>query len=456
MATQGSSGKRNKSAKDSTAPVPEDKSEIVSAEDSATTSTPDPVEDAVVVLDEPDAVKAEIAAEAEKHDAAADLVTPSEPARAAATQSSPDPEPSAPEPEPEPMAAPASPPLVKASPGFVPLVLGGVVAAGLGFALARYVVPEGWPVPGTSPLQSQITEQGNAIADLRSTVAALPQTDSTSDAVAALGSELATLRDTATTALQTAEAATKAAAEAASNTPSGEDFGPRLTAIEERLTALETRPASGAAVDPAALSALTADIAALRNEIDTQKAAAETAAAQAETARLEVEAEAETTLLQAALVKVEAAMDSGAPFAEPLALLSEAGLAVPAVLTDSAETGVPSIAALTESFAAPAREALSESLRGDMGSTWSERFGSFLRSQTGARSLTPREGNDPDAVLSRANAAVAAGDLPAALTEISALPEAAQAAMAAWVDQAKLRLSAQTATAELAAALSER
>lgn len=459
MATQGSSGKRNKSAKDSTAPVPEDKTEIVSAEDSATTSTPDPVEDAVVVLDEPDAVKAEIAAEAEKHDAAADLVTPSEPARASATQSSPDPEPSAPEPEPEPQAAapaPASPPVVKASPGFVPLVLGGVVAAGIGFALARYVVPEGWPVPGTSPLQSQITEQGNAIADLRSTVAALPQTDSTSDAVAALGSELATLRDTATTALQTAEAAAKAAAEAASNTPSGEDFGPRLTAIEERLTALETRPASGAAVDPAALSALTADIAALRNEIDTQKAAAETAAAQAETARLEVEAEAETTLLQAALVKVEAAMDSGAPFAEPLALLSEAGLAVPAVLTDSAEAGVPSIAALTESFAAPAREALSESLRGDMGSTWSERFGSFLRSQTGARSLTPREGNDPDAVLSRANAAVAAGDLPAALTEISALPEAAQAAMAAWVDQAKLRLSAQTATAELAAALSER
>jgi hypothetical protein len=46
--------------------------------------------------------------------------------------------------------------------------------------------------------------------------------------------------------------------------------------------------------------------------------------------------------------------------------------------------------------------------------------------------------------------------LQTALTEIAALPDAAQAALADWVAQVKLRNDAQAATAELSAALSER
>ena len=81
-------------------------------------------------------------------------------------------------------------------------------------------------------------------------------------------------------------------------------------------------------------------------------------------------------------------------------------------------------------FPTAARAGLEAALRADMGSSWTERATNFLRAQTGARSLDPREGDDPDAILSRAEAAVSAGDLATALTEIAALPEPAQTAMA--------------------------
>jgi hypothetical protein len=86
-----------------------------------------------------------------------------------------------------------------------------------------------------------------------------------------------------------------------------------------------------------------------------------------------------------------------------------------------------------------------------MGESWTERAMSFLQSTTGARSMTPREGTDPDAVLSRAEAALGAGDLDLSLTEIAALPAVAQEAMAGWTTQAKTRQDALAAVAELAA-----
>jgi hypothetical protein len=59
----------------------------------------------------------------------------------------------------------------------------------------------------------------------------------------------------------------------------------------------------------------------------------------------------------------------------------------------------------------------------------------------------PREGDDPDAILSRVQAAVSSGDLETALAEISALPEGAQAEMADWIADAEAR-SAVTAALE--------
>lgn len=350
------------------------------------------------------------------------------------------PPPPPPEPKPEPL-------VVKNSPGFVPLVLGGIVAAGLGFALARYVVPEGWPVPGASPLQTQLTQQAQELQSLRAQLQALPKEDNTST----LLGEITAVRETATAALDAAEAAKSAAAA----TPS-QDVSATIETLQSRLAAVENAAGSSTSVDPAVIARLTSEIDTLRSGLEAQKAAAEALVAEAETIRANAAAKAETVLLQAALTKVEAAIQNGNPFAEPLGLLKNAGVAVPETLSSTAETGVPTKAALATSFDEPARAALEAGLRGNMGSTWTDRVGSFLRSQTGARSLTPQDGTDPDAVLSRAGAAVAAGDLQAALNEIAALPQPAQDALSAWVTQAKLHLDAQTATATLATALSER
>ena len=87
--------------------------------------------------------------------------------------------------------------------------------------------------------------------------------------------------------------------------------------------------------------------------------------------------------------------------------------------------------------------------------SWSERVTSFLRTQTGARSLEPREGNDPDDILSRDEAELTQADLSAALGEIATLPPEAQPAMADWRAVAEKRLAAVKAVADIAATIGE-
>ena len=78
-----------------------------------------------------------------------------------------------------------------------------------------------------------------------------------------------------------------------------------------------------------------------------------------------------------------------------------------------------------------------------------DRFAAFLRRQTNARSLAPREGDDADAILSRAEAALSAGDLPTALSELDALPDSARTTMEGWISDAADRAAAVSAAAEL-------
>ena len=123
-------------------------------------------------------------------------------------------------------------------------------------------------------------------------------------------------------------------------------------------------------------------------------------------------------------------------------------------LARTSDSGVQkSVEALRAAFPPAARDALAASLRETAsGSLW-DRTLAFLQTQSGARSLAPREGTDPDAILSRAEAALAAGDLEAAITEIGALPADGQARMTEWVALANRRIAATAAAAALAAEL---
>lgn len=313
--------------------------------------------------------------------------------------------------EPPPPSPPPAKPRSSATP-FLALVLGGAIAAGGGFALAR-LQPDLFATPAAPNAEIEAIKQQ---------LASLPQPDAgLSDRIAAVEAQLADL----TARVTAAEARPAGAADPA--------LAEQLKALQDRVAAL----GNGTAV-PA--------------DVTAAVEAAEARLKQAETRATELAAQAEAAALStrraAALDRVAAAMDSGAPFAAVLADLPD----LPAPLADHAATGIPSITALRDSFPAAARDALEAALRANMGESWTDRVTSFLRSQTGLRSLTPREGDDPDAVLSRAEAALAGGDVAAALAELAALPEAAKPALADWSALAQQRLDAEAALAQAVAA----
>lgn len=300
-------------------------------------------------------------------------------------------------------------------------LLGGALAAAAGYGVAQYV-PNGWPMASVVTLQTQVSVLSDQVQTLQ---ADLQKAD------ARLAS------------LETA--------------PAPQSDAGQIAALELRLAALESKPMP-AGTDSAALDQLRAEVAAIKTNgaavMSAQVQADLDAKVQATEAKLtaieqSAQAQAAATLTRAALGQIAAALDSGAPYPSAIAALAGADIAV--VLTDNATAGLPSLQALQASFPDSARTALEAALRANMGESWSERVGNFLRTQVGVRSLTPRDGPDPDAILSRAEAALTAGDVAQALAEIATLPTPAQDALSAWRVQAQLRLDAQAALAALLA-----
>ena len=354
--------------------------------------------------------------------------------------------PSDPSPEPV-MAEPMNPEPVIAAPAktrrpsLIGPVIGGVVAAAIGFGLAQ-VVPKGWPIMDTTALEAKVAAQADETKALQAKITALAETPAAAPDQA-LTDRVAKL-ETAITAAPAPDAI----------------LDQRVTAVEQRLTTIETLPADGSPAATAALAQLQADVTALKSggtspdALQQVTAAIDAKLAEAETKisaiKTEAEATAKSATSHAAVRQIAAALDSGAPYSAALTDLADARL--PPILTDSAETGLPTLQSLRASFPDAARAALEASQSANMGESWTTRASVFLRNQTGARSLTPRDGTDADAVLSRAEAALTTGDLATVLTELAALPPEGQAAMADWQAQATKRQAALVAVQSLAAA----
>ncbi len=343
---------------------------------------------------------------------------------------------------------------------FLGLLLGGVAAAALGFGLARYL-PNGWPMPDVTALQAEVEAQKAAIADLQQKLASLP-----APAAADISGDLEALR-------------TEFAAKLAELPPPAQDESAAVTALQSglasldaRLSAVEKQPVGDAgAASSTAVAAFERELQALRQQVEAQgnagsamtadlqkamsdaKAELASAAEAAKQVASEAQASAQAARNDLALGRVSVALEAGGSFSSALDDLRAAGLTIPDALSADAAGGVPTLVDLQRTFPDAAREALAAALRADAGSTWSERVGAFLRTQAGIRSLTPREGDDPDAILSRAEAALDGGDVAAALTGIASLPESAQAAMAEWIAEATKRQAAVDALAGLSASL---
>ncbi len=318
------------------------------------------------------------------------------------------------------------------------LLLAGALSAMLGFAAARTVFPEGWPFPGVKPepdpLAATLEAQKAALAELGARVNAL-------EADTGLADLRAELRESRA-GLDAAEARIAGQSEA-------------LEAIDARLRALEKLPrGSGSEAAEAAARAYERELTAMREMLDGElariRAAEEAAAADSRSA----EQAAREAALRAARARLAAALESGQPFAEALARLADlTGRTPPEALAAAAETGIPTLNDLQSAFPDAARAALSASVAELVEAGRIGRFEGFLRSQLGTRSLEPKEGDDPDAVLSRAEAALKAGDLLAVLAEIAALPEAGRRKMAPWLAQAERRQQALAAAEAMSAGL---
>lgn len=339
--------------------------------------------------------------------------------------------------------------------GFGPLVLGGLIAGGIGFASAAYVVPRFFPqmVSGEpAAIGADLASQTEKIAALQA------ELESLKGAVAAPAT--ATIPDEVTAGIAQLGDRLQALEQATAGT------GDRIGKLETRLDAAESRPVTGDAASAGALDAIRREMEGYRAEIGEQMKAVEAAkgdigaaaeAAAAKVATVEAEAErlrneataaAEEASRTGSLSLILSALESGAAIDAPLAELKAAGVEVPAALAEQAQ-GVPTLASLRESFPEAARGALAATVRDASGTdTWG-RITAFFRSQSGARSLAPRAGDDPDAILSRAEANLRAGDLAQTLTELAALPENGRAVMAEWIARAERRQGAVAAAEAL-------
>lgn len=394
-------------------------------------------------------------------------------AAAAAPAQAPKPKPAASAPAPK--SKPKTPPAKAAAPqgapksqGLVGGVIGGVIAAAIGFGAAQ-VYPDGWPIGTSEEVETAVAAQSGQIDTLTAELAALSATASDTAAVDALSAQIAAL------SAQVAQAET-AIAEAQNAIAVARDgltarMDALTTDLTERVATLEKAPieqAADAAV-AVAVEAYQAEVTALRDETranfdalsaELQARLGEGNAAivealeanqrlQAERANREAAARAaEAAAVRAqAMTNLRTALDKGASFDAPLQVLTDAPGPLPALASD----GIPTAMELSEAFPSLARSALTVALREASAGSMEDRAMTFFRTQLGIRSLTPQDGEDPDAVLSRMEAAVSSGDYETTLAEAAALPEAARAVLADWLDDVETRRAALAAADALAA-----
>ena len=321
---------------------------------------------------------------------------------------------------------PPPPPPAPRRSGILGPVLGGALAAIGGFALSHFNLLGFATTAGSIPA---LTAQLDAAEKKQ---AATGQT---------LATDLATLTE-------------RVAALESTPAPAAPDLS-RLDGLEQRLAALEAIPSDGSA-STAALTAKVAELEqrlaslptggsdpALQQALDDALARLTDAEAAATARASEAEAAAQATARARALDALTAQVATGQPFTAELQALNDPVLTE--ALGVNAATGVPSLVQLQAAFPDAAREALRTARALSTEDGWGDRLVDFLAAQTGARPLTPQEGDTPDAVLSRAEFALSEDRVTDALTELDPLEATVKAPLEAWIAQAKAHIAATAA-----------
>lgn len=345
-----------------------------------------------------------------KPDTASDKPATPAPKPATSTASTTSAKPATPTKTPPPVTPVAEP--EKRGSVFWPMLFGGIIAGGIGFAVAEYDLLE---QAGLRPADTSQSNLSDTIAAQEARIKALEETDPapapTDDAalqeVQALVAELAT-----------------------------------------RVDDLGNRPATEAPA-PVDTSAFEEELAALQSSVETQRDEIQRLLDNALSVEEATAQAAQAATLQSALGRIVSAVTTGQPFEAEIADLKANGIQdVPPALADTAATGVVTAANLQDRFPDAARASLAAA-RAASPDVDGGGIGGFFKQQLGARSVAPRDGDDPDAILSRAEAAMRDGRLADALAEVKALPPEAQEPLSEWLSDAQARHDAQDAVQTL-------
>ena len=369
-------------------------------------------------------------------------------------------------------------------------LIGAVIAAGAVVAVMRYA-PEkmGLATAGANPaavttapapdLTPRLAELAAQIEALQKQISALPKS---APDQGDLPAKLATLQQQVAALQQAPSAAGAPAALPAEITGLPQQVAaidPKLGALDQRLGALEQKliatPQGGSA----------ADVSEIKSELDTlgqtlkseQAALADLAGLKGEVAKLEAaSAGARTAAAAAGLVlgatELRARIAGGEPFTSELDSIGKLAAADPALsaavaapladLKPLAEAGAPSLAQLQAEFPAVATaivqaegSAAGAAAGAAKASFWDRVLGR-LESLVTIRPVAEGgevAGNSTLDRLARAEDQLARGNLPGAVSELSALTGPAHEAAAPWIARAQARFATDAAAKKLAAAL---
>lgn len=344
--------------------------------------------------------------------------------------------------------APPPQQIVERKGGFFPMLMGGIVAAAVGYGVADYTQPGGFFGPSAEEPDPFETETRAALSEATERLAALESAEvdftPVTDGLDALSARIDALADNLS-ALEASQSESIAALSAAQS-----ETDARLTELAQSAIT-ESVSETVIATYEEAIAGYTAEIVALQDSVAAQRDEIETLVTEATTRESEALALAQTAQVQAAAAALMVQMETGEPYAEALdAYLAAGGDAVAPALSDLAADGLPSLEELQQGFPDAARAALAITRDPDAdASDGAGGLGTFFARQLQVRSVAPREGDEPDAVLSRAEAAVRMGDLNTALGELEMLPEGARAALSDWEATAKMRRDALAAATAL-------
>lgn len=305
--------------------------------------------------------------------------------------------------------------------GFAPMVFGGVIAAAIGFGGAIYFGDQlglgGDTKAALAELSAKLEAQNATLAALQS------EAGSGAEAVAGDMAALAARLDGQLSQLSEA-----------------------VAGFDARLIDIEKRPLEEG-LGAAAVASFERQTQELKDLVAAQKA-------EATALKERADQSAKAALASSSVARIVAALESGAPYRAALDDLSSASdAAVAPALTQYADEGVVTLSALIETYPDAARAALAQARADKVDDVEGSFLGDFFKNQLNARSVQAREGTDTDAILSRAEAALKAGDLSTALGEVESLAEGPKSVMAAWAAQAQSRAEAIQAAEDLAQTL---